>query len=430
MDDSEAWDSDGHARSFGMHRTLESLQNAKGYSDYMSYPPRDNQEIAQPTWELLKSDLQRLKRAYIIARDFTKEEMIKKVKNIMYPIVKQVLKGDGFCFSIPRKFVDDMKYHPNLCFPLLKRDKVVKRTFRSANTTHAAAMTAWAMKAVFENLNSDLVITQRDLFYRRSLLFQNQEASNRTIADICTLLECTRRSLNISSEDRGCVCGGMKLLLKDKGQLDCSQKINIPDVKNILSCTVDPDLKMILVVEKGTIFNYLERLDFHHTNNCIVMTSNGFPNISSRQFLKWLQQKTKLPVVGVSDADPAGLEIMITYSQGSVNLAQENFNLAVPSLRWVGISLSDIEELGMELNDYNSEVLKAKDVTKLENLLSEKYTKLTPRWRAAAEKMLAVNRKTSFEMVHENGYRFVADSVLPKLISRAMKDTPEPSGQE
>ena len=96
----------------------------------------------------------------------------------------------------------------------------------------------------------------------------------------------------------------------------------------------------------------------------------------------------------MADADPSGFEIMRYYSQGCVSLAQENFNLVVPSLMWVGISLFDIEELGIELNEYNSKKLTEKDVKILDNLLTDKYT--TPRWKAAVEKMRDVGRKASF----------------------------------
>lgn len=194
----------------------------------------------------------------------------------------------------------------------------------------------------------------------------------------------------------------------------------IPDESKIESCTFNQDPKYILVLEKETIFNYLERLEFHDTKKCIIMTSNGSPDISSHRFLKWLQRETKLHVIGVADADPLRLKIMRYYSQGCVNLAQENFNLAVPSLMWVVISLFDIEELGIELNEYNSKKLTKKDVKILDNLLTDKYTKLTPRWKAAVEKMRAVDRKASFEMMHEKGYRYVADCLLPKLINYAM----------
>jgi meiotic recombination protein SPO11 len=42
------------------------------------------------------------------------------------------------------------------------------------------------------------------------------------------------------------------------------------------------------------------------------------------------------------DFDPDGLGIMSTYKYGSMALAHENQNLAVPSIQWVGVRSSDI----------------------------------------------------------------------------------------
>jgi len=102
------------------------------------------------------------------------------------------------------------------------------------------------------------------------------------------MFECTRRFLNLTSEENGWVCGKMSIHLKDDRILDCSHKTHIPDESKIESCTFDKDMKYILVLEKGTIFNYLERLEFHDTKKYIIMTSNCSPDISSRRFLKWL----------------------------------------------------------------------------------------------------------------------------------------------
>jgi len=41
------------------------------YSEYMSYLPSNNQDIAIPTWELTDHDLEKLDKAYIIAKDFS-----------------------------------------------------------------------------------------------------------------------------------------------------------------------------------------------------------------------------------------------------------------------------------------------------------------------------------------------------------------------
>jgi meiotic recombination protein SPO11 len=48
------------------------------------------------------------------------------------------------------------------------------------------------------------------------------------------------------------------------------------------------------------------------------------------------------------DFDPDGLGIMSTYKYGSVALAHENRNLAVPSIRWLGVRSSDIIQDGSD----------------------------------------------------------------------------------
>jgi len=42
------------------------------------------------------------------------------------------------------------------------------------------------------------------------------------------------------------------------------------------------------------------------------------------------------------DYDPDGLGIMSTYKYGSMALAHENANLAVPSIQWLGVRSCDI----------------------------------------------------------------------------------------
>ena len=91
--------------------------------------------------------------------------MKQRIKNLMYPIIDQVLEGRGFCFRISNKTVDEMKYNSDVCFPLLKRGKEVNWNFYYGTCTHTTAMTAWALKAIFENLDSELAVTLRDLFY-------------------------------------------------------------------------------------------------------------------------------------------------------------------------------------------------------------------------------------------------------------------------
>lgn len=218
---------DGHNRGFGSRPSTtnenEKLNIAPRYREYMSYLPSNNQDIATATWELTNDELVKLGMDYIIAREFTADEMKQKIKDLMYPIVDHVLDGKGFSFSIPNKSL--VEYNSDLCFPLLKCEKWINWDFYNGSCTHTATMTVWVLKAIYENLDSGLVLTLRDLFYRRSMLFQNQIASDGIVSDISLMFECTRSSLNLISEEKGSVCGMLRIKLKDGRTLDCSHGI-------------------------------------------------------------------------------------------------------------------------------------------------------------------------------------------------------------
>lgn len=49
----------------------------------------------------------------------------------------------------------------------------------------------------------------------------------------------------------------------------------------------------------------------------------------------------------LTDADPYGIEIMLTYRHGSLSSSHQNDALAVPSIRWIGILPSDIRKFGV-----------------------------------------------------------------------------------
>ena len=73
--------------------------------------------------------------------------------------------------------------------------------------------------------------------------------------------------------------------------------------------------------------------------------AKGYPDIQTRQFLRLLSLKRPTsPIVALVDFDPDGIGIMSTYKHGSMALAHESSNLAVPSIKWLGVRSSDIIE--------------------------------------------------------------------------------------
>lgn len=202
------------AKEASSRRNVVKGKSKLVYHPSMSYAPRDNKDIAVAVWELSETDLSNLRQSYIIAEDMNKDEVMNKIREIMHPIVSSVLAGEDFSFIIPYNEKQHMEFHNDLCFPLLKRDDKngVNRSFHNRNCTRTATMTAWILKAIFQNLSAEKVIlmTVRDLFYRRSMLFCSQETSNDIVRDICLMIGCTRFLI---SEDKGSICGLMSIKL-------------------------------------------------------------------------------------------------------------------------------------------------------------------------------------------------------------------------
>ena len=101
------------------------------------------------------------------------------------------------------------------------------------------------------------------------------------------------------------------------------------------------------MLEKECIFrrlindNFVER---QYNGKALLETVCGFPDVQTRMLLNRLSSKyPTLPIYGIADFDPYGVEIMATYTMGSKSRAHERDVLACPSLRWLGIHSSDIE---------------------------------------------------------------------------------------
>lgn len=80
--------------------------------------------------------------------------------------------------------------------------------------------------------------------------------------------------------------------------------------------------------------------------------------------LKKLWDSHKLPIYALTDADPHGIEIMLTYRHGSLAMSNLSDSLAVPSIRWIGVLPSDIQKFGIK-----SIPMTGEDRRKLESLM-------------------------------------------------------------
>ncbi|KAH9804189.1 Meiotic recombination protein SPO11-1 [Citrus sinensis] len=185
-----------------------------------------------------------------------------------------------------------------------------------------------------------------------------QSIVDQAINDICILLQCSRHNINVvgicwervsSSYLKNLenllfyhvsmVMGWLRFL-ESGAKFDC---INSPND----DCYSHETIIMYIL---DAVFHRLANDQYCTRNRCIVITGRGYPDISTRRFLRLLIEKLRLPTFCLVDCDPYGFDILTTYRFGSMQMAYDAKFLRIPEMHWLGAFPSDFEKYGLPKN--------------------------------------------------------------------------------
>lgn len=133
--------------------------------------------------------------------------------------------------------------------------------------------------------------------------------------------------------------------------------------------------------------------------NGILLTGKGYPDVATRELLKRLSDIMpayavygallviplltmlygRVPVLGIVDCDPHGLDILATYRLGSAAHAHDVGNLACGRVEWAGLKLADI----VSGDGRREKLLPLKPSDRLKAHTMLKMEELPPTWRYA-----------------------------------------------
>ena len=193
----------------------------------------------------------------------------------------------------------------------------------------------------------------------------------------------------------------------------------MPNLKDILSLNIS-SVKWILVIEKEATFRSLmsspqwEKLG----SNGVILTAKGYPDISSRRFLRQLADHAPhIPMYAFVDLDPDGIAILSTYKYGSYRLAHEDLassdapGLNLPNIHWLGLKTAHltrplVSEKGKAAPLHLQGLMKltARDRTKAQRMLEWDLCAEDgpePGWRQELQKMLMCNIKAEMQILDE-----------------------------
>ncbi|KAJ6587184.1 topoisomerase acting in meiosis [Mycena vulgaris] len=252
--------------------------------------------------------------------------------------------------------------------------------------------------------------TKRDMYYKDVPLFKTQKVVDGLVDDLAATFELERADLNIRATSKGLVCGSglvIRLVSGETVYVNDTEGALIPVGEDIESFEVGEDVEWVLLVEKDAVFQTLCRLRLANhpalTGRGIIITGKGYPDVATRQLVATLSTllPRRIPILGLVDGDPYGLDILSVYKYGSRAMAHEDAKLAAGRVKYLGVFASELASYDVD-RDALLPITKH-DEKKAPDFLSQALSMLSrpipAKWRKELSHMLHLRRKAEIEIL-------------------------------
>jgi DNA topoisomerase-6 subunit A len=338
---------------------------------------------------------------------------LSKIEKLAKSVLTEATKGRNPAVEIRTRALSNVSFNERKKIIELG-DRTQSREFFNTGMVRKFMQTMLVASKCKKLIDEQKTVSIRQMYYmsKHTLphssenTFEDQDESDPIIEDLEVGIDALREELHLFATRRGSVVG--KLVIEDAGdRIDLSRmgrggwslpSICEPDVIKFLDCKAD----FILFVEKDAVFTRLNEDGFWKKHNCILMTTGGQATRGARRLLQRMSQELKLPSYVLVDNDPWGLYIYSVLKQGSINLAYESMRMAVPDVRFLGMSSFDYAKY--KLTSAVEIKLKKEDIARAEQMKAYPWFK-HKKWQREIQALL------------DNGFKMELDGFLTKSIS-------------
>ncbi len=355
------------------------------------------------------------------------KETIEKLREFGESIVDQIRKNQNPSFELLLRSRANIKYDESVGF-LRLGGKKERRTFINVAQARKFMQTIAIANKTKQFLQQGLHTSIRGLYYqlRYTLgedldedLFNEQSESNELIEDLEVALNLKREDLNLTTDRKGVLAGPIKIkdffggeeITIDGTKQGRSGWMIPSDVDNGMEF-LDVDADFVLVVEKDALWQRLNEDKFWKKNRCILITPKGQASRGTRRLIRKLADMG-LPVYVFTDCDAWGWYIYWTIKTGSMNLAYLGRKFAIPEARFIGVTMSDIEEFSF----LKKLTIKAKeiDIKRAQEMLSYPWINKHQEWVDELNKVLKMKKKLEQDALQGEKLTFVGEYVTKKI---------------
>jgi DNA topoisomerase-6 subunit A len=229
--------------------------------------------------------------------------------------------------------------------------------------------------------------------------------------------ENSRELLNINANKNGSIAGSV--VVEDRGdRIDWSKMgsggwsipSNVEDIKFL-----KVNAKYVLYMEKAAVWERLHEDKFWDKQKCIIISSQGQTTRGIRRLLQRLNKDYQLPIYVLTDMDPWGIYIYSVLKFGSISLSHLSEKLALPSAKYLGITVDDIKNYKL---DKHLIKFKDKDSSRLSQISKYEWFKDNKEWQRQFKMMKEMNAKAEIQALSSRGISFISEKYLPEKIKK------------
>jgi DNA topoisomerase VI subunit A len=358
------------------------------------------------------------------SRASTDKATLAKIERLAQGALRAVTKGENPALSIRMRALSNVSFNEKKRIIELG-DRAQQREFFNTSMARKFMQTFLVANGCKTLIDEGKTVSIRQMFYMTKHTikgtsentFEEQGESDPIIEDLEVGIDALREELHLFADKKGTLAGSM--VIEDSGdRIDLSRMgrggWSIPSICEPSRLKfLKNEAEYILFVEKNAIWERLNEDRFWKKHKCILMTTSGQATRGARRLLQRMATELKLPVYVLVDNDPWGLYIYSVLKQGSISLAYESMRLAVPNVRFLGMSSRDHGKFGLssaveiKLND--------KDIDRARQMKAYPWFK-DKKWQKEMDALLHNGFKMELDGLLTKSISFISEEYIPKKL--------------
>src|ERR1700722_3188441 len=349
---------------------------------------------------------------------------LSKIQKLAQTVLGTVNRGNNPALSIRTRALSNVAFNEKKRIIELG-DRAQSREFFNTAMARKFMQTFMIANGCKTLIDENKTISIRQMFYMAKHTienssentFEDQNESDPIIEDLEVAIDALREELHLFANRRGLMVG--RLVVNDAGGQMALSRMGrggwgIPSIceEDALKF-VRTDAEFILLVEKQAVFHRLNEDRFWSKQKCILMTSEGQAARGARRLLQRMATELKLPIYILVDNDPWGLYIYSVLKQGSINLAYESMRMAVPNVRFLGMSAYDYKKF--ELKPNATIKLSKEDIARAEQMKAYPWFAYK-KWQREIQELLKNGFKMEVDALLTKSISFITEEYIPKKL--------------